>query len=378
MNNNFFEFYGEKNISPVKQDISNIEIHYARRKKLYRQLGLPIIAFRDKQILEVGPGGGYNTLAFFHWNANHIDLVEYNKKGIEDMNELFNSQHIPPNKYTIYQTMIESYQTKKNYDIIIAESFLQFLPNQKDIINKLKSLAASNGIIVVTCSDDICFFIEQMKRLIAHAISKDITDYQKKVTYLAKIFKKQLKTLRGVSRSAEDWVQDQLLNPAGANENSLSVWDAIHLFGDDYDVLGASPNMFTDYSWYKDIWYDYKKDFYKQFEEKNCTLILANMEEKKLNLEQNKYLKKQMKEIKADSIQYENSFDYKYIEKIISRIFTIKEELALLDENLEIIISEILEILEQLKFNTLIQFDKYPHFFSAFGRTQQYLSMVKK
>lgn len=58
MKNDFLEYYGRYNISPVKQDIQNIDIHFARRKKLYRQCGVPVLAFRDADVLEVGPGGG--------------------------------------------------------------------------------------------------------------------------------------------------------------------------------------------------------------------------------------------------------------------------------------------------------------------------------
>lgn len=89
MKNNFLEYYGKHNISPVKQDISDIELHFAKREKLYRQLGIPNIAFRNSRILEIGPGGGYNTLAFFKWGENIIELVEPNKAGLEDLQKLF-------------------------------------------------------------------------------------------------------------------------------------------------------------------------------------------------------------------------------------------------------------------------------------------------
>ncbi len=66
MRNDYLDFYGKHYISPVKQDIGNINLHYDRRKKLYRQCGIPVIAFRDADILEVGPGGGGTThLLFF-------------------------------------------------------------------------------------------------------------------------------------------------------------------------------------------------------------------------------------------------------------------------------------------------------------------------
>ena len=89
MKNEFLEFYGKHNISLDAHDVSDLELHYSRRKKLYRQCGIPQLAFRDAEILEVGPGSGYNTLAFFHWDCKHIDLVEANAKGIEGMHNLF-------------------------------------------------------------------------------------------------------------------------------------------------------------------------------------------------------------------------------------------------------------------------------------------------
>lgn len=63
-----------------------------------------------------------------------------------------------------------------------------------------------------------------------------------------------------MSRPAKDWVMDTIFNPSMYN-NTMSVVQAIDFFGSEYDILGASPNMFTDYSWYKDIWYDYKDDY---------------------------------------------------------------------------------------------------------------------
>lgn len=57
--------YGKYKISPVKQDLSNPSIFFQKREKLYRQLGIPTILFDKKDILEVGSGSGFNTLAFF-------------------------------------------------------------------------------------------------------------------------------------------------------------------------------------------------------------------------------------------------------------------------------------------------------------------------
>lgn len=140
MDNGYLQFYGENNISPVRQDISDYELHIRRRSKLYRQLGIPEITFRDKELLEVGPGGGYNSLVFFSWGCRHIDLVEANRKGISDIKDNFNSQNIDYSKYSIIESTIEEYDTDKTYDIVVAEGFIQHISNRSEVIDKLISL----------------------------------------------------------------------------------------------------------------------------------------------------------------------------------------------------------------------------------------------
>lgn len=68
-NNKYIEFCGEREILPVKQDLSDINMHCVKREKLYHQLGIPSITFKGKKILEVGPESGYNTLVFLIWGG---------------------------------------------------------------------------------------------------------------------------------------------------------------------------------------------------------------------------------------------------------------------------------------------------------------------
>ena len=77
--NKFIEYYGAHEISPVKQDLSDLELHYAKREKLYRQLGIPCITFDQKKILEIGPGSGYNTLAFFAWGGMYLSRTKQSR-----------------------------------------------------------------------------------------------------------------------------------------------------------------------------------------------------------------------------------------------------------------------------------------------------------
>lgn len=379
MENDFLEYYGEHSISPVHQDITDIELHYNRRKKLYRQCGIPIMTFRNAELLEIGAGGGYNTLAFFHWNVKHVDVVEANPQGIADMQELFIKSGVSDQHYTISHNKIENYKTNKKYDIVIAEGFLPYVFNQKEIIAQLKELIVPNGIVVITCTDNVGMFIEAIKRLVGIALSATIDGYDKKVAFLTEFFEPQLKKLRGVSRSPKEWVQDQILNPAGVNGMELSLIQAIKYFGEDFDVLGCSPKMFTDYSWYKDVWYDYKKNYEEQFRIKRFSLLQANMKEIILPLEITDKLVESFYKIKDLAALYEKTLCIEAMDKIIKEMDSIQEIiLQYFDNRFQNVFLEIREILYNLYHNKEVFMDNYLHFFEAFGRTQQYISFVKK
>ncbi len=378
--NDFLEYYGKYHISPVVQDISNFNEHCLRRKKLYRQLGMPFMLFENKEMLEVGPGRGYNSLVFFEGKIKHLDLVEANLKGIEDMRILFEQYKVSNEKYDIFESKIEDFNTEKKYDVVIAESFLQNLKNQQEVIDKLRSLTKEGGIIVVTCSDNICFYIEQIKRLIAHALSYQIEDYNEKEKYLIKIFEPQLKKLRGFSRNIESWVQDQMLNPVAVNGTSLSLIEAIRMFGDDCDVLSTAPRIFTEYSWYKDIWYDDKKSYLQQYEEKGINLILANLDkELKLTQKNNEIVNRIIQKQRIYASNYEEKPQLEILLHIVNENKKLTQMLKNNDERLDAILNEITLALEFIIDNGVekFSFSKYTNLFAAFGRTQQYISFIK-
>lgn len=377
--NDQIKYYGEMNISPERQNIDDIKTHYARRAKLYRQCGVPEIAFRDAEMLEVGPGSGYNTLAYFYWNCKHIDLVETNPQGIKDMKRLFAERGIPENKYHIFDGIIEDYCTSREFDIIVAEGFLPIVDNKKEIIDKLKKLVNEKGIIIITCVDKVGFFIEVMKRLAGVSLARNISSYEEKVQYLTDVFKPQLAKLRGMSKLPEDWIKDIILSPVINNGLELSLAQAIEYFQEDFEILGTSPGMFTDYSWSKDIWYDYKKDYLEQFDRKRLSLLMAGMPEIILPVDIASFLVKGFEDIKDLEAEYEGTLHMSSIHAIVNRMESmekfIKQYFA--DDFIKCF-SEIKDMILRIKDCEEVNMEKYPHFFKAFGRTQQYISFAKK
>lgn len=379
MENGQLKYYGEYNISPERQNIDDIELHYARRNKLYRQCGLPEIAFRGAEMLEVGPGSGYNTLAYFHWGCEHIDLIEANPQGIKDMEMLFAEKKISQDKYEVFDCLIENYNTNKRYDIIVAEGFMPDIDNQKEVVDKLKELTNEKGVIVITCVDKVDFFIESMKRLVGVILTRQIPSYEEKLKFLIDLFKPQLAKLRGMSKLPEDWVKDIILNPVINNGIELGLGQAIHYFQEDFEILGTSPQMFTDYSWSKDIWYDYKKDYLEQFDRKRLSLLMANMPEVILPSDDARFLVKCFEDIKDAEAEYENTLDMKNISDIVGIMESIENLLRqYFADDFMSVFYEIKDVLRSLQKGENVDMGNYPNFFKAFGRTQQYISFVRK
>lgn len=371
--NKILEFYKEKKISPVHQDISNFDLHCARREKLYRQLGMPQILFKGKRLLEVGAGGGYNSIVFSKWGAM-LDIVEPNETGQQDIIALFDEMGM--NNYRLHSTSIEEFDVGK-YDIVIAEGFIQTIENNQEVLKKLKSLVNEKGLLVITCQDEMGMFVERMKRLVGNIATKETVSFDEKVKGLVQIFEPQLKKLRGASRPPEDWVLDQMLCEDFNCRDMLTLKVAIQLMGDEWDVLGCSgPQLFGDFSWYKEIEYDYKLDYYRQYEEKLYNLLIAGRTEVDVSEINVRKIKNLVYEIRDLAIDYETlGADEKNIGKIIDLLKDILCEVREKDTEFAGYLEDLIEILG--RGDEKINYSEYPFFCGCFGRSQQYISFIK-
>lgn len=372
--NKILDFYREHKISPVHQDIQDFNYHCRRREKLYRQLGMPTQLFRNADVLEVGTGGGYNSIVLAQWNC-HLSMVEPNEIAANEIIELFREHTI--DEYLLYKETVEQHSGK--YDVVIAEGFVPTIENWREVLDKLKSLVRENGILVITCQDELGMFVERMKRFIGHILVKDMSIYSEKVAKLVEIFESQLKLLHGVSRPTEDWVQDQLLCEDFNCEDVLDLKQAVQIVGDEWDVLGcSSPGLFSDYSWYKDIEYDYKKAFCEQYEKKSYNLIIAGREEMDVSGIDVHEIRQRINKIKKIEISYENTHlnGEIVVNEIICELQKLYEMLEDFDKELAVFIKETIEILKSdIKE---IDLSSYKNFCKCFGRSQQYISFVKK
>lgn len=374
-NNPMVDFYEMHNISPVHQNISDIRTHFIRRENLYRTLGLPPVVFSNKSVLEVGPGSGYNALAFFYWGAS-VDLVEPNSKGKEEIAKLLKDFDISDNLWNLYGSKIEECQLEKQYDIVIAEGFITEVHNKAEVASKLACLAKKGGVVVVTCLDEISILFEQVKRLLGWKITEDIENFNEKVTVLCSAFATHLSSLKFCTRPLQDWVIDEFINPS-IYTDTFSIIDCIKQFGEDFEYLGGSPSIFTDYSWYKDMFVNRKESVINQFYRKRHLLIMTELEESFREIEENHLLYNTACNIHKMARELENKTGSCSLEQVALEMKDIGEMCKNIDIRITGALNEAITLLmdDNLTAEKISNAQKIA---VAFGRAQQYVSLVKK
>lgn len=375
--NDYLEHYTKHNISPVRQNIFDIKSHILRRASLYRTLGLLPSSFTGKKVLEVGPGSGFNSFVNVQWNPSKYVLVEPNPTGVLHIKSLFNEQY--NSKIEIVNKRIEDFFPDEQFDIVLCEGMIPGLKNKEQILTKLDSLLKDEGVLVITCADEISMFFEIIRIFFAHKLTKDLNGFDEKIQVAINAFGSHLDTLSGFNRLKEDWCADSLFGFAHFNYD-FSLKKCAMFLGDKYFIYHTSPNIFTDYRWYKELPLtpkEFNQHLIDQFDMRKHNLIhyqvITPDREKERNEELLNLCKQAMLEV-YNSVKYDDSDAEKKLIDIIGMM-----QKNLLDTDLKIInaLKEIQEIIENKDYTVKAINSKYMCLISAFGRGQQYISLCK-
>ena len=259
--NNFLKFYGENQISPVDQNLHDLNRHFGQRIGLYRSLGLGPLAFRDRDVLEVAPGSGHNAIVTASMGVRSFDLVEPNPAGFEKMVALFAEQGGAHEHVRFFNQSLEAYADNATYDLVLCEGLLPGLDTQDEFLRLLARRVRPGGVLVVTCADAMSIFSETLRRYLARLLLAGngvelatVAGRDQAVLLLSDAFSPHLGTLKGMTRRVDHWVWDNLLNPAAASMASdfeFSMLKCLDQLGGDFYYYGSSPVFLADWSWYK-------------------------------------------------------------------------------------------------------------------------------
>jgi len=244
------DFYREHAVAPVKQDITDMEAHFQRRAFLYRQLGLWPMAIAGKSVLEVGPGTGENAHYSLSLNPACYVMVEPNEKAREALEVKFGTY----DEVSIVGETLEAYQagTTQQFDVVLCEGLLGLAGRDaRGLFDALGEKVKVGGVLVITCIDPISQCADVLRRALAQQYIKKGASLQENVEILTPIFAPHLATLKSMTRSVEDWIVDNILNPASIGP-TFSIPDALAHVEGRFEVLGCSPRFLMDWRWYKD------------------------------------------------------------------------------------------------------------------------------
>jgi len=262
----YLDFYGEHAVSPVLNAI-DLEVHANQRSALYFSLGLSPNCIKGKRILEFGPGNGINSLFTMSMQPKEYVLVDANPTGVMNCYDNFN-RYYPGKKWEVVDSLIENFKTDKKFDLVICEGLLPNQVSPSQMAKHCASFLDTGGLFVLTCHDMISTVSETLRCLPGMLLVKEVGDFDERVLLLSNFYKSHLGHLKGMTRTTEDWVIDNVLNVEFWNDAPLfSIAEAIKVLEDDFVVSGASPAFFQNWEWYKNFTGDVKGRFNCQWKE---------------------------------------------------------------------------------------------------------------
>jgi len=250
MSKPYVDFYSKNNISPVSQDIEELNKHFQRRESLFRSLGLLPTLIDGKSVLEFGPGSGHNALYIASLTPARYELVDGNPKGVQETRERLAAYSAT--KIEVHQSLFEEFQTDTRFDIVWAEGCLPGQSDPLSLLNHISQFVKEGGAYVVSTCNGISQLSEILRRLFRDRFFTPLGDVHQQARQLVPFMKLHLKHLEGMSRPVEDWILDCIVQPL-SHRKLLSIPDVIACLEKRFDIYGSSPRFLQDWRWYKEI-----------------------------------------------------------------------------------------------------------------------------
>ena len=372
--NSFVTYYKENKISPVNQDISDIELHFQRRDTLFRSLGIPPRFLQGKTVLEFGPGSGHNSIYTASLNPSKYELVDANPIGLKNTKSILSDYNEVD--ITIHDSLFLDFDCDLKFDLVWAENCI---PGQADpigILNHVSNFVKKNGLLVVSLSNGISVLSEVFRRMIYHKFFKSKKDITDQATRLVPFFQNHTRHLKGMSRSTKDWILDNMLQPM-FDRNMLGLPDLVNELEEEFDIYSTSPRFLVDWRWYKEVVGE--KRFFNEkslecYYKSNINLLDYRNECAETSIEFGINLERTCRNIWSLSCLYEKNKDKETLEELLSTSEEVLKSIRPIFNSTSKAISQAIDFLKgsEPRKQGVEEFEKW------WGRGTQYISLIKK
>lgn len=265
----YLTYYKKNKIIPViKVNDKNLNSLNRQRRNLFDQLKVDKKLFYNSEVLEIGPGTGYNANYLINCGINKITLVDGNKSSIESIKKTLKKKNNL--RYNLIYRDFYDLKIKKKFNFVICENVISGVSKPEKFLKKLSSYVSEDGYLLINCSDSVSLFSEKIRGVIAYLLLNsyklNTSNFKLKTKFLSKIFKTHLRSLGTNTRNIEDWVQDVLLYEFWWRKKKyFSLYKAVSVVKDKFSFYSSSPYCFTNYSWYKNTNFNLNNHILKEF-----------------------------------------------------------------------------------------------------------------
>lgn len=255
-------YYEAQDFNPVLIRVEDPAVwrdHLAKRRNLYeRHLGLPLPLLRDRRVLEFGCNSGENALVLAGFGAR-LTFVEPHTQVAPRLRHLFRSFGRESAIEAFHQADLGSFESREQYDLVIAEGFLSTLPDRAAMLEKLIGLVQPGGFGVISFNDRIGGLLEMLKRAMlfrAYAL-EGVDDIQsdRALDIARDFFEADFLKLKA-SRTFEAWWRDTMVAPVYTDAELWSYPEILPLLeAKGAEPQGTSPvwSSWEHYTWYKNV-----------------------------------------------------------------------------------------------------------------------------
>jgi hypothetical protein len=251
--NAFIDFYNHHNVIPVSQNIENLEEFIFRRNYLYTRLGVPLSSFKNRNVLEFGPGGGFNAIATSFYKPELYVFVDASAASLNKLYHHNESGQFNAKNVEIINSNIYNYRDSRKYDYVIVEGVICGQEQPDLMMKHVSSFLGNGGILITTTTSAISLLSEICRKILRVKITEQYSTFESQVSMAISIFRSHLDSLGTSTRPIDDWVIDVILNNWEKGKYAFTVIEAIESIGKEFDFYNSSPAFLTDDRWYKKV-----------------------------------------------------------------------------------------------------------------------------
>jgi SAM-dependent methyltransferase len=255
-------YYQDHHFNPVELGIEDPDtwaIHARKRHNLYQNhLGIPLGLLAGKRVLEYGCNSGENAVVLAGLGARLV-LVEPNAQVIPRLKFLFDRFSATEQVDDICISSIEDFHDTRTYDLVIAEGFLNTLPQREPMLRKICSQLRPGGLGVIAFDHRCGSLLELLKKAVffrvLEAAGVDDPHSPPALKIARQLFEEDFKELNA-SRDFFSWWKDVIVNPFFGGD---VFWDYDEILpviaSQDCEIYSTSPRFLTAdfHTWYKNV-----------------------------------------------------------------------------------------------------------------------------